>query len=112
MKIPSDLSDRLESFAADVIKGVPKINKTFAGRHIAGQLMSFSHATIPLRGYSSAQGSLSRMLRNVPGMDFHRELQIQVTSKGVKKISFLAAGCRKGRPGYTGGCSSDFKRGE
>jgi len=67
MKIPSDLSDRLESFAAEVIKGVPKINKTFAGRHIAGQLIRSS--TSAGANYEEACGAESRQ-------DFIHKLQI------------------------------------
>jgi four helix bundle protein len=67
MKIPSDLSDRLESFAADIIKGVLKINKTFAGRHIAGQLIRST--TSAGANYEEACGAESRQ-------DFIHKLQI------------------------------------
>ena len=66
-KVPKDLSDRLESFAAEVIKGVPRINRTFAGRHIAGQLIRSS--TSAGANYEEACGAESRQ-------DFIHKLQI------------------------------------
>jgi len=65
--MPRDLSDRLESFAAEVIKGVPRINKSFAGRHIAGQLIRSS--TSAGANYEEACGAESRQ-------DFIHKLQI------------------------------------
>jgi four helix bundle protein len=65
--IPKNLSDRLESFAAEVIKGVTRINKTFAGRHIAGQLIRSS--TSAGANYEEACGAESRQ-------DFIHKLQI------------------------------------
>ena len=64
---PRDLSDRLESFAAEVIKGVPRINRTFAGRHIAMQLIRSS--TSAGANYEEACGAESRQ-------DFIHKLQI------------------------------------
>ena len=66
-KVPKDLSDRLESFAAEVIKGVHRINRTFAGRHIAGQLIRSS--TSAGANYEEACGAESRQ-------DFIHKLQI------------------------------------
>jgi four helix bundle protein len=66
-KIPKDLSDRLESFAAEVIKGVSRINRTFAGQHIAGQLIRSS--TSAGANYEEACGAESRQ-------DFIHKLQI------------------------------------
>jgi len=67
LKVPKDLSDRLENFAAEVIKGVPRINRTFAGRHIAGQLIRSS--TSAGANYEEACGAESRQ-------DFIHKLQI------------------------------------
>jgi four helix bundle protein len=66
-RIPRDLADRLESFAADVIKGIPGINRSFAGRHIAGQLIRSS--TSAGANYEEACGAESRQ-------DFIHKLQI------------------------------------
>jgi len=66
-KVPKDLSDRLGSFAAEVIKGVPRINRTFAGRHIAGQLIRSS--TSAGANYEEACGAESQQ-------DFIHKLQI------------------------------------
>jgi four helix bundle protein len=67
LRTRKDLSDRLESFAAEVIKGVPRINRTFAGRHIAGQLIRSS--TSAGANYEEACGAESRQ-------DFIHKLQI------------------------------------
>ena len=67
LSMPGDLSGRLESFAAEVIKGVPRINKSFAGRHIAGQLIRSS--TSAGANYEEACGAESRQ-------DFIHKLQI------------------------------------
>ena len=66
-RVPRDLSDRIESFAAEVIKGVPRINRTFAGRHIAMQLIRSS--TLAGANYEEACGAESRQ-------DFIHKLQI------------------------------------
>ena len=67
MKIPIDLSDRFEAFAAEVIKGIAKIQRNFAGRHIAGQLIR--SATSAGANYEEACGAESRQ-------DFIHKLQI------------------------------------
>jgi len=67
LRVPGNLSDRLESFAAEVIKWVWRINKTFAGRHIAGQLIRSS--TSAGANYEEACGAESRQ-------DFVHKLQI------------------------------------
>jgi len=67
MKIPIDLSERFEGFAADVIKGITKIQRNFAGRHIAGQLIR--SATSAGANYEEACGAESRQ-------DFIHKLQI------------------------------------
>jgi four helix bundle protein len=66
-RFPANLSDRLESFAADVIKGVPRISRSFAGRHIAMQLIRSS--TSAGANYEEACGAESRQ-------DFVHKLQI------------------------------------
>jgi len=67
LRIPGDLSERIETFAAEVIKGIPGIHKTFAGRHIAGQLIRSS--TSAGANYEEACGAESRQ-------DFIHKLQI------------------------------------
>jgi four helix bundle protein len=67
MKIPTDLSERFEEFAAEVIKGIAKIQRNFAGRHIAGQLIR--SATSAGANYEEACGAESRQ-------DFIHKLQI------------------------------------
>ncbi len=67
LRVPRNLSDRLESFAAEVIKGVLRINRTFAGRHIAMQLIRSS--TSAGANYEEACGAESRQ-------DFIHKLQI------------------------------------
>ena len=67
MKIPNDLSERFEGFAAEVIKGISKIQRNFAGRHIAGQLIR--SATSAGANYEEACGAESRQ-------DFIHKLQI------------------------------------
>ncbi len=66
-RVPRNLSDRLESFAADVIKGMPRISRSFAGRHIAMQLIRSS--TSAGANYEEACGAESRQ-------DFIHKLQI------------------------------------
>ena len=66
-KVLKNLSNRLESFAAEVIKGVSRINRTFAGRHIAVQLIRSS--TSAGANYEEACGAESRQ-------DFIHKLQI------------------------------------
>ena len=67
MRIQSDLSERHESFAAKVIKGIARIQRNFAGRHIAGQLIR--SATSAGANYEEACGAESRQ-------DFIHKLQI------------------------------------
>ena len=67
MKNPGDLSERLEGFAAEVIKGITKIQRNFAGRHNAGQLIR--SATSAGANYEEACGAESRQ-------DFIHKLQI------------------------------------
>jgi four helix bundle protein len=67
MKIPNKLSERFEEFAAGVIKGIAKIQRNFAGRHIAGQLIR--SATSAGANYEEACGAESRQ-------DFIHKLQI------------------------------------
>jgi len=67
MKIPNKLSERFEEFAAGVIKGIAKIQRNFAGRHIAGQLIRSS--TSAGANYEEACGAESRQ-------DFIHKLQI------------------------------------
>jgi four helix bundle protein len=67
MKIPTDLSERFEGFAAEVIKAIGRIQRNFAGRHIAGQLIR--SATSAGASYEEACGAESRQ-------DFIHKLQI------------------------------------
>jgi four helix bundle protein len=67
LRIPGNLPDRLENFAAEVIKWVRGINKTFTGRHIAGKLIRCS--TSAGANYEEACGAESRQ-------DFIHKLQI------------------------------------
>ena len=67
MTSPKDLSERFEDFAAEIIKGIAKIQRNFAGRHIAGQLIR--SATSAGANYEEACGAESRQ-------DFIHKLQI------------------------------------
>ena len=67
LRVPGNLSERLENFAAEVIKWVRRINKTFAGRHIAGEVIRSS--TSAGANYEEACGAESRQ-------DFIHKLQI------------------------------------
>jgi four helix bundle protein len=67
MKMRGDLSERHEIFAAEVIKGIAKIQRSFAGRHVAGQLIR--SATSAGANYEEACGAESRQ-------DFIHKLQI------------------------------------
>ncbi len=67
MKIPINLSERFEGFAAEVIKAIAKIQRNFAGRHIAGQLIR--SVTSAGANYEEACGAESRQ-------DFIHKLQI------------------------------------
>ncbi len=62
-----DLSDRLLDFAAEVIKLTTFLNKTFNGRHIAGQLMR--SATSAGANWEETCGAESRQ-------DFAHKMQI------------------------------------
>ncbi len=66
-KATRNISDRLEDFAAEVIKRVYYINRTFAGRHVAGELIRAS--TSAGANYEEACGAESRQ-------DFIHKLQI------------------------------------
>jgi four helix bundle protein len=63
----NDLSERLLSFAAELIKWIVRLNKTAVGRHIAGQLMR--SGTSAGANYEEACGAESRA-------DFIHKLQI------------------------------------
>ena len=63
----NDLSERLLDFAAELIKWIVRLNKTAAGRHIAGQLMR--SGTSAGANYEEACGAESRA-------DFIHKLQI------------------------------------
>jgi len=67
MKIPDDLSERLEGYAAEVIKRIPGIQRTFAGRHIAGQL---------IRSATSVGANYEEACRAESRQDFIHKLQI------------------------------------
>ena len=67
MNLRRDLSERHENFAAEVIKGIAKIQRNFAGRHISGQLIRSS--TSAGANYEEACGAESRP-------DFIHKLQI------------------------------------
>jgi four helix bundle protein len=67
VQMPSNLSERFEEFAAEVIKGIARIQKNFAGRHIAGQLIR--SATSAGANYEEACGAESRQ-------DFIHKLQV------------------------------------
>jgi four helix bundle protein len=62
-----DLADRLLDFAAEVIKLTASLNKTFNGRHIAGQLMR--SATSAGANWEETCGAESRQ-------DFVHKMQI------------------------------------
>lgn len=66
-KMSNILSDRLMNFSVDVIKISGKVNKNFAGRQIAGQLIRSS--TSAGANYEEACGAESRA-------DFVHKLQI------------------------------------
>ena len=53
-----DLEDRLIDFAARCIKVAESLPKTFAGQHLAGQLIR--SGTSPALNYGEAQGAESR----------------------------------------------------
>ncbi|HEX7846035.1 MAG TPA: four helix bundle protein, partial [Chitinophagaceae bacterium] len=53
-----DLQERLINFASDCIDVAERLPKTFAGNHIAGQLIRSS--TSPALHYGEAQGAESR----------------------------------------------------
>jgi len=66
-KLTNSLSDRLLNFAANVMKLVSQLSKTYAGRHVSGQL--FRSATSSGANYEEACGAESRA-------DFVHKLQI------------------------------------
>ena len=63
----NNLSDRFEDWAVEVIKLAPKLSRSFAGRHIGGQLIR--SATSAGANYEEACGGESRS-------DFVHKLQI------------------------------------
>jgi len=65
--LTNNLSDRLLNFAANVMKLVSSLSKTFSGRHVSGQL--FRSATSAGANYEEACGAESRA-------DFVHKLQI------------------------------------
>jgi four helix bundle protein len=65
--LTNNLSERLLTFAADVMKLVSLLSKTYAGRHVGGQL--FHSATSAGANYEEACGAESRA-------DFVHKLQI------------------------------------
>jgi len=66
-KLTNSLSDRLLNFAANVMKLVSQLSKTYAGRHVSGQL--FRSATSAGANYEETCGAESRA-------DFVHKLQI------------------------------------
>jgi four helix bundle protein len=62
-----EISERLEDFAVAILQLIEKINKTYAGRHIAGQLVRSS--TSAGANYEEACGAESRA-------DFVHKLQV------------------------------------
>jgi four helix bundle protein len=62
-----EISERLEDFAVSILQLVEKMGKTYAGRHIAGQLMRSS--TSAGANYEEACGAESRA-------DFVHKLQV------------------------------------
>ena len=98
MKIPIDLSERFEAFAAEVIKGIAKIQRNFAGRHIAGQLIR--SATSAGANYEEACGAESRQ-------DFIHKLQI--VFERITRISILDTRIFKGGFSRYGSCSPTLK---
>lgn len=63
----NNLSERLLDFAANIVKLAAKLDKTFSGRHIGGQLMR--SGTSSGANYEEACGAESRL-------DFIHKLQI------------------------------------
>ncbi len=63
----NELSDRLEDFAVEIIRLVPKFQRNLVGRHIAGQLLR--SCTSAGANYEEACGAESRS-------DFIHKLQI------------------------------------
>lgn len=66
-KLQNNLSDRFEDSAVEIIRLVAKLQRTFVGRHIAGQLMGSS--TSAGANYEEACAAESRS-------DFIHKLQI------------------------------------
>jgi four helix bundle protein len=66
-KLTNSLSDRLLDFAANIMKLVSKLSKTYSGRHVSGQL--FRSSTSAGANYEEACGAESRA-------DFVHKLQV------------------------------------
>ena len=58
MKTGDEIAERLIEFAVRIIKIVVKLQKSFVGRHIAGQLLK--SGTSPGANYEEARGAESR----------------------------------------------------
>jgi four helix bundle protein len=56
--LENDLSERFLNFAADILKMMPLLSKSFTGRHIGGQL--FRSSTSAGANYEEACGAESR----------------------------------------------------
>ena len=76
-KLTNDLSDRFLNFAADVMKLVSQLSRSYAGRHVAGQL--FRSATSAGANYEESCGAESRA-------DFVHKLQLVL--KELKESRF------------------------
>lgn len=76
-KLTNDLSERFLNFAADIMKLITLLSKTYAGRHVSGQL--FRSATSAGANYEEACGAESRA-------DFVHKLQVVL--KELKETRF------------------------
>jgi four helix bundle protein len=83
-KLTNDLSDRFLNFAADVMKLVSQLSKSYAGRHVSGQL--FRSSTSAGANYEEACGAESRA-------DFVHKLQLVL--KELKESRFWLLLIRK-----------------
>ena len=78
-----DLDDRLIEFAADIIGISEKLPKTFAGNHLAGQLVR--SGTSPALNYGEAQSAESRN-------DFIHKMKVLPKSSGKLITVFVLSG--------------------
>jgi four helix bundle protein len=76
-KLTNDLSERFLNFAADIMKLISLLSKTYAGRHVSGQL--FRSSTSAGANYEEACGAESRA-------DFVHKLQVSL--KELKETRF------------------------